>query len=137
MLISKHHNYIFYVHNFGGYDAYFILRVLYEFNYKSGEEYYKLDAIFRDDRILRLNIRIKVNNKYVKISLVDSYSLLQGSLDKLCKDFGCVVVKGSFPHSFVNELRLGYIGNTPDKIFYPNKGVNMSDEDYSLIYKHD
>lgn len=137
MLISKHHNFIFYIHNFGGYDAYFILRVLYEFNFKNNEEYYKLDAIYRDNQILRLNIRIKVNSKSVKISLVDSYSLLQGSLDKLCKDFECDVVKGSFPHSFVNELRLGYIGNTPDKYFYSKKGVSMSDEDYSIINKHD
>lgn len=135
MLINKYHNYIFYIHNLGGYDAYFLLNVLYNYNYNHKQVYYKLDPIFRDDRILRLNISIKNKSKSIKISLVDSYSLLQGGLSKLSKDFDCEVVKGNFPHNFVNELTLNYIGNTPDKRFFGSHNGDISNHDYSLINK--
>ncbi len=41
-----------------------------------------------------------------KITLVDSYNLLQHSLDSLCKNFETEVVKGIFPYDFVKKSTL-------------------------------
>lgn len=86
MLVPKYHNYIFYVHNLGNFDVIFIYKTLSEFNLVKGHEYYKLDPLFRSDHLLKLVIRIKLENKkYVKIILVDSLNLLNSSLSNLAK----------------------------------------------------
>lgn len=128
MLKPKYDGFIFFVHNFSGYDVVFLLSVLVEYN-KREENYYTLDPIFRDERIIRLDVSIKHGLGKVKISFVDSYNLLNKSLDALTKDFECEQTKGKFPYTFVNESTLNYIGNTPD-IEYFN---NISDEEYNTI----
>jgi len=51
--------------------------------------------------------------------------MLNASLDSLCKSFDIVNKKGIFPHSFVNENNLFYIGNTPDLHYFKNMNINI------------
>lgn len=132
MLINKYKEFIFYVHNFSGFDVVFILSALTEHNLNNNN-YYKLEPVFRDDRIIKLKIGIKTKAGWLKISLVDSYNLLNKSLDALAIDFECEHTKGKFCHQFVNESTLYYIGNTPGKEYF--KGIN--DLEYNLIKKPD
>ena len=127
MLSNKYNNYIFYTHNLGGFDCIFMLKILTEENKKRGFDYYKISSTFKDDKILKLDIKVhRVSSceqikhnahqvKYNKISFVDSLNLLQGSLDSLCQSFGLSETKGKFPHSFVNRNTLNYVGDTPSK----------------------
>jgi hypothetical protein len=138
MLISKYHNYIFYTHNFAKYDVVFLYNMLLNYNLERGEDYYILETIMRDNRIIKLNIKIKVkseNNenkvKYIKIALVDSINLLDFSLEKLTKEFSLEVQKGKFPHSFMNRNNLNYRGDKPD-IHYFDK---IDQQDYDNIPK--
>ena len=94
MLINKYNNFLFYVHNLGRYDIVFLYNVLLKFNLHKGYDYYILNTIMRDNTIIKLDIKIKVESKkienyirYIKISLVDSLNLLSYSLDKLTTDF--------------------------------------------------
>jgi hypothetical protein len=114
ILVNKYNGYVFYAHNFGGCP------------------YYKLeDRIFRDNKLLRMSVKIKTKSGNIKISFVDSYALLQNSLDKLAKDFECDILKTYYPYDFVNESTLYYIGKTPDKHYYNN----ISDSEYNTIKK--
>lgn len=126
MLINKYNNFIFYCHNFGGYDVYFIYKTLLNFNEKSGFNYYKLNTFIREDTIFKLTITVYVNSelnenkdnkkkKSIKITFVDSLNLLNNSLANLSKDFKVKTKKGIFPYSFVKKESLNYIGALPDK----------------------
>lgn len=142
MLVSKYNGYTFYAHNFGGFDAIFILKILKEANINKGFEYYKIKHTFRDNKILDMEIKTTVEtrklvSKKIKkdgknvivqveevynptytICIVDSYSLLSGSLYNLSRSFNLEVTKGYFPHAFVNRDTLSYVGNTPDFKYY-------------------
>nr|YP_005351174.1 DNA polymerase type B2 [Peltigera malacea]AEK48302.1 DNA polymerase type B2 [Peltigera malacea] len=139
LLINKYNNYIFYIHNLGGYDGPFILNILRQANLDKGFEYYKLSYLFRDNKLIKLSIKLNVlpvstvtkdvgsnnNNKSynkddqsikdsnIKITLYDSFKLLNNNLYDLSVDFEVSVTKGSFPHEFVKKDTLFYIGNTP------------------------
>ena len=136
MLIEKYHGFIFYVHNLGGFDGIFLLNALNTYNVYNND-YYKIDTIFRDNRIIRLTISIKLNNKsrMRKITFVDSYNLLQSSIKKLCLDFNCEVMKGIFPYDFVSKDTLNYIGNTPGIEYYPKDEITQ--EEYKLEVRDD
>jgi hypothetical protein len=118
MLTSKYHNYTFYVHNLGRFDVAFILKVLTDYNTKVGEEYYKLSVICRDSTILKLDIKTSRGKSTYKIILLDSYAMLNSSLSSLGKSYNVDVIKGTFPHSFVNDNSLFYLGTTPDISHY-------------------
>lgn len=133
MLIPKYNKYIFYVHNLGGYDIVFLYNTLLNANLKKGYDYYNLSSTMRDNTFIRLDIKVKLNNKTIKISLVDSLNLLNFSLDKLTQDLNQEVKKGKFPHSFVSINTLNYIGNKPDIIYYDG----ISEDNYNLIPKND
>lgn len=127
ILIGKYDKCIFYTHNFGGYDSVFILKVLKEVNIKKGFEYYKLDPLYRGSNALKLNISVKKELSdrkqrnvgvrkepgFYKITIADSYALLNDNLFDLSHSFDIKAVKGHFPHSFVKKDTLNYIGNTP------------------------
>lgn len=132
MLIPKYNKYIFYVHNLGGYDIVFLYNTLLNANLKKGYDYYNLSSTMRDNTFIRLDIKVKLNNKTIKISLVDSLNLLNFSLDKLTQDLNQEVKKGKFPHSFVSINTLNYIGNKPDIIYYDG----ISEDNYNLIPKN-
>ena len=56
---------------------------------------------------------------------MDSFNLLNNSLDKLCKDFNVTLGKGIFPYNFVNKHNINYIGPTPDLKYY-NSNISPS-----------
>jgi DNA polymerase type B, organellar and viral len=113
-ILSKYSGYIFYTHNFGKYDSVFIINILKTANLNKGFEYYKLETSSKDDKLLKLTIRMKDNkSSYKKITLIDSYNLLNDSLYNLSRSFDLNVTKSYFPHKFVKRNTLYYIGNTP------------------------
>jgi len=118
MLIPKYHNYKFYVHNLNGYDSVFLLKALINYNLKHNK--FKIDCILKDNRIIKLKVSLQNNKKLISISFVDSLMLLNGSLDKLGKDFGCNNTKGHFPYKFISKNNLFFVGRTPDLYFFEN-----------------
>jgi DNA polymerase type B, organellar and viral len=147
MLVPKYHNYTFYCHNFGNYDLYFIFSILEEFNMNKREapllqsegvgidikpkstpstiteieDYYNFTMFFRDDQVLKLELKIRdSNNKVIKINFVDSLNILGASLDKLAKDFKVQTKKGYFPYDFVNANNLTYVGSVPNIKYFNN-----------------
>jgi hypothetical protein len=137
MLKSPNDDHIYYTHNLGGYDVVFLLKILWDYNKKSGHEYYKLKTILRDNKILKLTIQVKINTVYKRIVLIDSYNLLTDNLDSLSKAFGSDTKKGLFPYLFVNNQTLNYKGNTPSIEYYKVKNKTISLERYQEIFKTD
>lgn len=137
MLIPKYHNYIFYCHNFGNYDLYFLYSVLEEYNqqYRKNKKrqsekevvssekelnnYYNINLTFRSDQVIKLDLKIKYinpktnNESVVKLTFLDSLNILSGSLEQLAKDYKVQTQKGKFPYSFVNKDNLNYQGQIP------------------------
>nr|AYE93285.1 DNA polymerase [Termitomyces sp.] len=107
MLVHKYDNYKFYTQNLGKYDVVFIYKTLLAFNAKMTKiygtkfKYYKIKPILRDNTILSLEIKKlavadininkiidkEINPRYYKMTLVDSFNILNSSLNKLAKDF--------------------------------------------------
>lgn len=135
ILTKKYDGYTFYTHNFGGYDSAFILKILKEFNNVKGYDYYKLNPRYRDNRLLSLGIMVRkeLSNRkqseasvkkepgWIKISIVDSYTLLSNNLYDLSISFGLKITKGHFPHSFVSRDTINYVGNTPSINYWENR----------------
>ena len=116
MLNYANSNYIFYVHNLGRFDVIFLQKILQDYNLKVKDKYV-LRPFYRDNKILRLIIRLK-ENRSIKISLVDSMNLLNDKLEKLSEDYNVKTKKGYFPYSFVNKYNLNYEGLTPHISYY-------------------
>lgn len=153
MLVYKYDQHIYYCHNFSGYDSVFILKILKQANIDKGFEYYNLKPIYRDSKMLKLDIKIRkslTDRKqsrvgarkepgFIKISLVDSYALLNENLYELSRSFDLKVTKGHFPHSFVRKDTLNYIGNTPSIGYWLNKvdrNNNISKKEYKELYSN-
>jgi len=114
MLVTKYNKCIFYTHNLGGYDGIFILKILAEYNQRIGEKYYKMKAILKENRILKLEIKAQRSKAVTNtILLVDSLALLPMSLSYLSREFSTKYQKPNFPYTFVTEKTLYYIGDTP------------------------
>lgn len=143
MLSNKYDGYKFYVHNLS-YDGVFIIHKLKSFNIKKGFEYYKINSLFRDNKILKLEISVKRvlstkkqanigarrRPRNVKITLIDSFNLLSNSLAKLCESFGVNTTKGNFPHKFVTGKTLNYVGVIPSTYYWSN----ISKSEYDNLY---
>src|ERR1700738_3105853 len=124
MLILKYNKFIFYCHNFGSYDFYFIYKILVEYksSYRSKHnmDYYHLDITVRDETIIRLIIKVvnsdkkNLSLKYISITLLDSLNLLNMGLEKLAINFNVETKKNIFPYAFVNRYNLSYEGPIPD-----------------------
>lgn len=135
MLKQDYHNYIFYVHNFGKFDAIFLHKILLDYNLTQvefPEKQYRLVPLYRDSKMIRFDVIKTINKKVIKISFFDSINILENSLEKLCSDFGVSTTKGIFPYRFVNKDNLEYIGPIPDISFY-NKNVNMDIYNESIV----
>lgn len=136
MLINKYNKFIFYVHNFSKFDVVFLYNVLLKANQVKGFDYYNLKPVLRDNNIIKLTVKIKLNNNsknFIKITFVDSLNLLNNTLKKLALDFNVEHKKGFFPYNFVSKNNLNYIGNKPDKFFFEQ----ISDLEYDLIENKD
>jgi hypothetical protein len=113
LMMDKYDGYLFYTHNFGKYDSIFVSKILKEANKKKSFVNYKLKFISKDNKMLKLEIIRFTKTGFKKITIVDSYNLLNTGLFILSQSFDIDVTKGYFPHSFIKRNTLNYIGNTP------------------------
>ena len=129
LLRSKYSNIMFYAHNLGGYDAIFILSILYKYNDSvlDKKNKYIISTIFRDDKVIKLTIKKDKNT----LNIMDSYCVLTNSLEKLGEDFDVPTLKSKFPYTFVKENTLFYKGNTPNIEYYND----ITQDDYDKMYK--
>ncbi len=132
LLKPKYNKITFYCHNFGGFDVVFI-KVILEYNDIHPDTRYKLDIMFRDNRILSIKISQKINGLTRMLTIKHSYPLLGTSLEKLGKDFKVETLKGIFPYTFYTEDNLYYVGGTPDRKFFND----LSDKNWVSMYKND
>lgn len=121
--------YKFYAHNLGGFDGPLLIKYLADIvglkikPLMRNNELYSLDLIMSiesmDSQWLELNKGPRgglsgiYNKGSVRIILQDSYKLLPLSLSELGKVFAVETQKGEFPHSFVKDDNLTYIGQSP------------------------
>jgi hypothetical protein len=127
MLKEKYNGYTFYVHNLGNYDIYFILPVLYKYS-ELYPDTYRIQPILRDDDVISISIstmkqadssnNLAGSRKNITITISDSYTLLQSSLEDLCETFNPEVKKSYFPYKFVNQNTLFYVGDKPNIKYY-------------------
>lgn len=134
-MVRKYDKYVFYCHNFGRYDTIFLLKLLIEYNEAAVATGYEepliLEPFSKDNGVLCLDIKMKVENKKVdKIRIQDSIQLLPSAQKQLAKAFDVQAQKGAFPHKFAKPDTLFYVGNTPDYEFYED---GISKEVYDSI----
>jgi hypothetical protein len=118
MVCAKYSGYTFYVHNLGGYDIYFMLKLL------ANSDMYKLYILSRNGSILSLRIQNKHTGHSIK--LIDSYNILSHKLKDLCSTFSTEVNKDIFPYEFMNKYTLFYKGPKPDFSYY-NKYISLTE----------
>jgi len=102
-----------YVHNLSKFDSFFLHDIL-----KNDDEIYGDYSINNDRKIL--SIKVKFKDKKSKDCFVfrDSLLLIPEELRKLTKKFEAANEKLYFPHRFVKENNLKYIGIKPDFGYY-------------------
>ncbi len=129
LLRNKYENTNFYCHNLGGFDVVFILKILMKYNEIHTDNPYKISTICRDNKILKITISRKINDKLKSFAIKDSYALLNNSLDKLAKSFNLSMHKGLFPYKLSKENNLFYTGLTPDIKYYSDIDI----KDYNTL----
>src|SRR6267154_967378 len=83
---------------------------------------------FKNSEELIINIKFNFGKKgEYEIYFRDSYLLLTASLKKLSQSFNVEDSKSIFPHLFVNENNLDYIGRVPDFKYF----MDISKNDYN------
>jgi len=116
IMIRKYNGFNIYIHNLGKFDIIFLFKYL----VKLGQ----VSPIIHNGRIISIKFSFGDNYKY-RLHFKDSYLLLLTSLRKLTKSFNVETQKSMFPHFFVNENNLNYIGKVPE-IKYFDK-INKND----------
>ncbi len=132
MLRPKYSGITFYAHNFGKFDCVFILKTLLEFNKQIIDNPYILKTVCRDDIILKLTVKRKVEGVLHSVSMLDSYRILTEKLSDLCSKYEVEESKGYFPYDFSTKKNLSYIGETPNKKYY---GDSITLKEYKDIKK--
>jgi hypothetical protein len=126
IMSRKYNGYKVYVHNLAKFDVIFLLKYLVKIG--------SLQPIIHNDKIISLIINYGKNSEY-KIEFKDSLLILTTSLLKLCKAFNIENGKSLFPHLFVNENNLNYIGKVPNFKFF--KEINLEDyNNYKSNFKN-
>lgn len=106
---KSRNGYTLYAHNLGRFDSVFLLKSLTQI----GSD---IKCKWKDNAILQ--IKIRDTERKLNVKLLDSIKIVPQSLEKVLKSFGCDINKGIFPHKFVNEKTLNYIGPKPDIKYY-------------------
>ena len=114
--------YTLYAHNLGRFDAIFLIKELSKLNYS-------ISPLWKDNSILKIKIYDPLTKQTIEI--LDSLNLLPSKLKNLLLTFNCKVKKGNFPHLFVNNRNLNYIGPKPEIKYYSL--TNISAVDYKKI----
>jgi hypothetical protein len=104
LLIRKYDGFKIYAHNLAKFDIIFLLKYLLKLA--------TIKPIIHSGKIISLTVNYGENGGY-QIEFKDSILLLLASLDSLSKSFKVEDKKSIFPHLFVNENNLDYIGNVP------------------------
>lgn len=106
IMIKKYDNYKIYIHNLSNFDGIFLLKILAELG--------DIKPIIHHDDLISIGFKFNGYN----LTFRNSQQLLISSLANLGKSFGVEVVKSIFPHLFVNESNLNYVGDIPDINFF-------------------
>lgn len=114
---KNYDNHKIYLHNFAKFDAIFLFKILTKLGIVS--------PLRHKGRFI--SIQFNYNN-YV-FHFRDSFLLLPASLRKLCESFNLNIIKGYFPHLFLNnsDISLDYEGDIPNKKYFND----MSDDEYN------
>jgi hypothetical protein len=120
-------NYTMFAHNLGGFDAVFILKILFE-------NYTKTKVQFKDGKPLSIKVSLTTKdkdnkNKTKNIVFKDSYKIQPLSIRNLIKANDITTQKLYFPYTFMRTDNINYEGQLPDKSFYDN----ISDLEYKKI----
>lgn len=125
LLKPRNNNFTFYVHNLGGYDAPFFIKVL------SVCDKFDLKLTSKHGCVLSMRVSTKYLPKKVTVVLVDSRNILAGSLDKLAETFNSDVKKGIFPYNYVKSNTLWVTnGNKPSEVLW-----ELNTEGKRLLYQ--
>ena len=133
MFKPKYKGVTWYCHNSGRYDSRILLKYLYDYNNSinlENDSILDIKTTFRDTTLLKLTISKTIAKTKYTITICDSYAILTDSLKNLAEKYEVSTLKGYFPHDFVNDKTLNYIGNTPDPEFYSGLDKN----EYDLMY---
>lgn len=122
ILIRKYNYYKVYAHNMAKFDLIFLLKYLVKLG--------NIKPIIHNGKFISVTIAYGDDNQY-NIEFKDSILLLLYSLDSLCRSFKIDEGKSIFPHLFVNENNLDYIGDVP-KI---ENFIDLSKNDYKKYLK--
>jgi hypothetical protein len=115
IMIRKYNGYNIYMHNMAKFDIIFLFKYLAQLGL--------VNPIIHNDRIILINFNFGKDNEY-QLKFKDSYLILLHNLRKLCKSFDVKNSKSIFPHFFVNENNLDYIGRIPDFKFFDKINQN-------------
>jgi hypothetical protein len=107
LMKRKYNNYRVYLHNFSNFDSVFLVNSLHKLTK------YTLKPSRRNGKLIDIQFKFGNYSLYFR----DSYLLLPLSLRKLAISFG-VDQKGVFPHTFVDEKGLNYIGSVPSLMYF-------------------
>jgi hypothetical protein len=118
LLIRKYDGFKIYAHNLAKFDIIFLLKYLLKLA--------TIKPIIHSGKIISLTVNYGENGQY-KIEFRDSLLLLLSSLDSLSESFKVEDKKSIFPHLFVNENNLDYIGKVPIKKHFKN----ITEKDYA------
>jgi len=110
----KYHSHMIYIHNLANFDGVFLLKEL--------TKHGIVDPIIHKGRIVTVSLTYsnKKDSRSYTIHFRDSYQLLMSSLSKLAINFKVKTLKGIFPHRFVNNSNLNYIGPVPSYEYFDN-----------------
>jgi DNA polymerase type B, organellar and viral len=122
ILVRKYNYYKVYAHNMAKFDLIFLLKYL----VKVGN----IKPIIHNGKFISVTIAYGDDNQY-NIEFKDSILLLLYSLDSLCRSFEIDDAKSIFPHLFVSENNLAYIGDVP-KI---ENFIDLSKNEYKKYQK--
>jgi len=118
IMIRKYNDYNVYIHNMAKFDIIFLLKYLVKLG--------AVQPIIHNGKIISIKLNFGEDNKY-NIQFKDSYLLLLNSLMKLSRSFKVETQKSVFPHLFVNENNLSYIGEVPEFKYFDK----ISNKDYN------
>lgn len=116
IMIKKYNNYQIYIHNLGGFDGIFLLKILGDLG--------QIKPIIHNGDLISIEFKFK---GYI-ITFKDSLKMLIVQLRNLGKVFGVETQKSIFPYTFVNENNLNYIGEVPDIKYFDNITINEYNE---------
>jgi len=120
IMIKKYDNFNVYIHNLSNFDAIFLLKILVQLG--------EIKPIIHNDKLISIGFKFNGYN----ITFRDSHQILITSLAKLDKSFKIVTLKSIFPHLFVNENNLNYIGTIPDIKYFDS----ISSIDYNCYIEN-